>query len=431
MRRHLVSAFLLLILAPGLLRAQSAPSGVALGNVLYFSGSDPAHGAELWRSDGTVAGTRLLIDLLPGRAGSNPQNLTAFQGRLFFTADDGAHGREIWSTDGTAAGTRLLSDICPGSCTWLAPARTLVPSGNRMFFLLKLGLDRDYRLWSTDGTAAGTAERAALGFSASILAPLSNGRVLLSVTPTGTGSGVDSLWAFDDHALLVISDLGLPGARSPIPLDDATLFWKDSTLWRTDGTPEGTQVVQQNISAPGTPALIRNGIAYFSNGEGLWESDGTTAGTIKLRGGISEATFAASPCGPIFRSTELIWRIQEPQHTVESLSHVLNLGAVVGPWSAGDRVFYATDKTDESSTPELWKVDPRTCQARKVTALCGPSQPCDPGIAVPVEQTAGAGRIGFFVMRTAAGRLVLWRTDGTSKGTFRLAIIGRVTPSVV
>jgi ELWxxDGT repeat protein len=423
MRRHLVSVVLLsaLIFGPAALRAQSAPSGVALGNILYFSGSDPAHGAELWRSDGTVAGTRLSIDIRPGRAGSNPRDLTAFQGRLWFTVDDGAHGREIWSTDGTAAGTRLLADTCPGSCTWLAPGAPLVPSGNRLFFLLKKALDRDYRLWSTDGTTGGTAESLTLGFSASILAPLPNGRVLLSVTPTGFG-GTDYLWAGDTQGA---EDLGLNGARRPIPLGNAVLFWKDSTLWRTDGTAAGTQVVQQNLSVPTTPPMVRNGVAYFSNNEGLWESDGTTAGTIKLRAGLSDATFAASPCGPVFRSSELIWRIQEPQRQVESLSHILNTGAVLGPWSAGDRVFYATEKTGESETPELWKVDPRTCQVRKVIALCTASQPCAPGVPLPVQQPAGAGRIGFFVVQTAAGRLVLWRTDGTAKGTFRLATIGR------
>jgi ELWxxDGT repeat protein len=420
MRRHLVSVFLLslLTLGPAALRAES---GVALGNVLFFSGSDPAHGAELWRSDGTVAGTRLLADLRPGRAGSEPRDLTVFQGRLWFTADDGVHGREIWSTDGTAAGTRLLSDLCPGSCGWVAPGSPIVLSGNRLFFLLKKGLDRDYRLWSTDGTPGGTAEIETLGFYAAIVAPLPNEQVLLSVTPTGFG-GTGYLWAVGVHGSV---DLGLNGTSNHIPLGNGVLFWNGATLWRTDGTVAGTQVLRQSLPIPLTPALVQNGIAYFSSGAEIWESDGTTAGTVPLRSGLSDAIFAASPCGPIFRSTELIWRIREPQHTVESLSHVLNTGVVVGPWSAGDRVFYATEKTDESETPELWKVDPRTCQIRKVATLCSASQPCAVGVPLPVQQPAGAGRIGFFVVQTAAGRLVLWRTDGTPKGTYRLAIIGR------
>src|SRR5437764_7940896 len=41
--------------------------------------------------------------------------LVNVNGTLFFSADDGVHGQELWKSDGTAAGTVLVSDINPGS----------------------------------------------------------------------------------------------------------------------------------------------------------------------------------------------------------------------------------------------------------------------------------------------------------------------------
>jgi ELWxxDGT repeat protein len=38
-----------------------------------------------------------------------------FNGALYFQAGDGTHGRELWRTDGTTAGTALVKDINPGA----------------------------------------------------------------------------------------------------------------------------------------------------------------------------------------------------------------------------------------------------------------------------------------------------------------------------
>ena len=37
---------------------------------------------------------------------SKPSQLTAVNGQLFFAATDGINGTELWKSDGTAAGTR-------------------------------------------------------------------------------------------------------------------------------------------------------------------------------------------------------------------------------------------------------------------------------------------------------------------------------------
>lgn len=87
---------------------------MAVGARLFFVVDNAATGPELWTSDGTRGGTRLVREIRPGARGSYPQELTAVNGLLLFAADDGVHGLEPWVTDGTAAGTRLLADLAPG-----------------------------------------------------------------------------------------------------------------------------------------------------------------------------------------------------------------------------------------------------------------------------------------------------------------------------
>ncbi len=87
----------------------------AVGNTLYFTANDSVNGPELWKSDGTAAGTVLVKDIRTGSFGSNPSYLTAVGNTLFFEAFDSVNGSELWKSDGTAAGTVLVKDIRPGS----------------------------------------------------------------------------------------------------------------------------------------------------------------------------------------------------------------------------------------------------------------------------------------------------------------------------
>jgi len=54
------------------------------------------HGMELWTSDGSADGTRLVQDVAPGPSWSLPLELTGTDQALYFSASDSAHGRELW-----------------------------------------------------------------------------------------------------------------------------------------------------------------------------------------------------------------------------------------------------------------------------------------------------------------------------------------------
>ena len=78
----------------------------------------PGPARVLSRTSGR-AGRRDPRECAPARAGD----------ALYFAADDGGHGSELWRSDGTRTGTRMVKDIGPGSSVawWDAP----VPSDGR------------------------------------------------------------------------------------------------------------------------------------------------------------------------------------------------------------------------------------------------------------------------------------------------------------
>ncbi len=111
-------------------------NGVAMNGVLFFAADDGEHDVELWRSDGTEHGTFLVKDINPGRKSSfltGPTSpLLNVDGTLLFFADDGVHAAELWRSDGTEAGTLLIQDIAPGRIS-SSPIRFQL-AGKQVFF---------------------------------------------------------------------------------------------------------------------------------------------------------------------------------------------------------------------------------------------------------------------------------------------------------
>ncbi|MCG8385954.1 MAG: hypothetical protein MJA30_10460, partial [Cytophagales bacterium] len=82
---------------------------------MYFSANDGTNGKELWKTDGTTAGTVLVKDINPGIGTGMEANTGKMFGQngtyLFFRANDGTHGSELWISDGTTVGTRMVADL--------------------------------------------------------------------------------------------------------------------------------------------------------------------------------------------------------------------------------------------------------------------------------------------------------------------------------
>ena len=129
---------------------------------VYFQADNqpPAYGGddagnELWKTDGTAAGTAMVKDINPGFYGSNPSNLTVSNGTLFFTANDQAHGSELWKSDGTTSGTVMVKDIKPGPGGPFhnSYVSALTDLNGTLYFSAH---DDSWGIFRSDGTDAGT-----------------------------------------------------------------------------------------------------------------------------------------------------------------------------------------------------------------------------------------------------------------------------------
>ena len=117
-----------------------------------------AHGRELWKSDGTAAGTVLVKDINPGTSGARTAGPEPDERRatLFFTANDGGHARaSCGRATAPPPGTVLVKDINPGTAGSDPRSNLTRVNGGTLFFTRQRRGARP-ELWKSDGTAAGT-----------------------------------------------------------------------------------------------------------------------------------------------------------------------------------------------------------------------------------------------------------------------------------
>ena len=372
---------------------------------LFFS-SD----CEIWASDGTARGTLSLRSFGSGFSCTYNRPVPLTQGggggKLLFTADDGVRGREVWQTDGTPAGTALVADLYPG------PASSTVYgsgafAGGRWYFRARSGEDVGFQLWTTTGTAANTR--------------------MLRINRQASGLHVDGRG-------------GLVGPRAFLDGDGKLLFQggdgvTGAELAQSDGTAAGTFVIKDlkpggDASLPGE--LLRIGATVFfrtdagTGSEKLWRTDGTAAGTQMLfaPGHLHFAGLFSprdlTPLGDRLVFAGAWWddfsnNLLESDGTADGTVAIDAASAAHGvqgivPLHAGRVLFQAGE--------ELWTSD-RTAAG---TSLLGAA----PTLAYRRDlKDVSSVRDGvlLFAGSTPANGEELWRSDGTEAGTYRLAEI--------
>jgi len=332
-----------------------------LGNLLICIGDDGVNGGELWRSDGTTAGTWMIKNINPGNQGQPiymdpPTGLTCFKNKVYFSARDGIHGRELWSTDGTATGTAMVKDIQPGGNMSDSMPTYLTVVGDTLYFFAN-DTTHGWELWKTDGTGAGTM-------------------LVKDVWPGPEPTPMThNNYPFNTGAL---------GKTLIFAAPNPTYGYE---LWKSDGTPAGTTLLKDITQGAGNSYFYRNvtqagGLVFFSANDGvdgleLWCSDGTTSGTRQVKD-INAGSGNSDP----------------------------------GDMAVfGNRVVFGAD--DGVNGSELWQSDGTSAGTVMVKQI----RPGSTGSMKYYNIAKVGSRYAYFSADDGSRGTELWRTDGTAAGT--------------
>jgi LPXTG-motif cell wall-anchored protein len=274
---------------------------VAVGTNVFFTANTTASGRELWKTDGTAAGTVLVKDIYTGTSygypnNSYPNGMTELSGKLYFWANDGSGGAQLWTSDGTELGTKLLKLVNPNGYG----SNQIAKANNRLFFA-QYDDTNGSELWTSDGTEAGTTVVTNINTGSDgsspdglVSAPTAvyfrayNGTTWGIYSSDGTEAGTKFLAAYDEGEFT---------ARY-IPFRGGLLYTNDNgtdgvELWAV-GLPEGTvQTISfsppANMKANEVVALTGTAtsglpVTYLATGQCEIKKTGKDAGKLKLRG---------------------------------------------------------------------------------------------------------------------------------------------------
>lgn len=383
-----------------------------VGDYYYFIGYESSSGYELYKTDGTTSGTGMVKDIYPGPSnGLDPAvrfRADTLNGNMFFVADNGVNGAELWKSDGSNAGTVMVKDNYPGPSSTFGPipgfqsSIDIFGNGSKIFFEGDDGTT-GLELFETNGSTTGT--QLSYSFVPGIdgvneilyLNTLNGEPVFFEVSYDSTLlDPVGTLWKIKtDGFLEKLADLGLSlttltGTNTIV--DDKLYFeyirsFIFNDLWVTDGTPAGSKFVE-NIGIDGAFVFLEGaaGYAVAANNDQsyitkLWKSNGEMDSTKIIANfnsslaprdltAFDKFVFYAEHDGPGFISPDIpedYYQMTEVDVITEEVKSLRTLHGKSFPGSDNivvfkDIILFTTYpdyfELSEPLIKKLWKYDP-------------------------------------------------------------------------
>lgn len=356
-----------------------------LNGKAYFAADDGVHGRELWCSDGTEAGTKLVKDINPGASGSHVSNIYTYKGKIyFFTSNDGASSK-LYCSDGTAAGTTILKDSM--GVTGFQPfVNTQFAVLNGILLFTASNPFANEEIWQTDGTKEGTSRLFGLNtpeYNYNYIIDnltLFNGKLYFT---RGLSPGGD-LWC-SDGTIAGTHKFSYTNQRfrniEHLAASGNTLYINaDNLLFKTNGDSASTKMVNNPLQYSISDIKSFKNELYCT----VWAS--AYGGAIGL--------FKYNPASPdVFTLVK---------------STVSNVAGFT--YNANDSILYFTVTISDTSKPSLWATD-----GSKTEKLLDDNNP------FAYASTVG-GKLYFSHLGNDKG-IELWVSNGSAAGTKMVADI--------
>ncbi len=394
-----------------------------VGGTLFFGADDDLNGSELWKSDGTAAGTAMVANIRTGNPpgsspgdSANPEDLIDMGGTLLFEATDGINGDELWKSNGGPlgpGGTEMVENINTGDPPGSDPdlsSLVAVPTNVNGTLLFE----------ADDGISGQELWKSAPPFTAATTS-------LVEDIQPGPGSGGvvqpanvggTAIFASDDDST------GLEPWRSESPYDsDSTELIEDLNGTSVGSFPAGFTKVNGTVFFSAS-----TGSTVLSDNE-LWKVGSPYTGASRVedinRGNPAGSDLEASSDpgafvnvnGTLFFAADdgingkELWKSEPPGYDAASTSRVADINP--GPGGSNPdglvnfngSVYFSAD--DGANGTELWKSNGTGATLMDLNTAA-PGADSSPG-----DLTVSGGRL-FFSAEDASGE-ELWVSDGITQ----------------